>query len=201
MRNFIIENNLKDLHIVGHSYGGGVALATSIYLSASHPNLQKSLVLIDSIAYPQELPDFVKVLATPIVGPLVIYALPNTLQVKNLLKKVYFNDALIPQDAIEHYANDLSKPNAKYAVLASVQQMLPTDLQQFSDNYINLTIPSLIIWSREDEIVPLAVGKRLHENLPNSKLVIMSGVGHAVQEEKPTLVLPHLQQFLDTQAH
>ena len=79
--------------------------------------------------------------------------------------------------------------------------MLPTDLQQFSDNYINLTIPSLIIWSREDEIVPLAVGKRLHENLPNSKLVIMSGVGHAVQEEKPTLVLPHLQQFLDTQAH
>ena len=201
VRNFILENNLKDLHIVGHSYGGGVALATSIYLSASHPNLQKSLVLIDSIAYPQELPDFVKVLATPILGPLVIYALPNTLQVKNLLKKVYFNDALIPQDAIEHYANDLSKPNAKYAVLASAQQMLPTDLQQFSDNYINLTIPSLIIWSREDEIVPLAVGKRLHENLPNSKLVIMSGVGHAVQEEKPTLVLPHLQQFLDTQAH
>ncbi len=201
VRNFILENNLKDLHIVGHSYGGGVALATSIYLSTSHPNLQKSLVLIDSIAYPQDLPDFVKVLATPILGPLVIYALPNTFQVKNLLKKVYFNDALIPQDAIEHYANDLSKPNAKYAVLASVQQMLPKDLQQFSDNYINLTIPSLIIWSREDEIVPLAIGKRLHENLPNSKLVIMSGVGHAVQEEKPRLVLPHLQQFLDTQSH
>ena len=75
--------------------------------------------------------------------------------------------------------------------------MLPTDLQEFSENYSSLTIPALIIWSREDEIVPLDVGKRLHENLPNSKLVIMSDVGHAVQEEKPALLIPHLRQFLE----
>ncbi|MGV8713247.1 MAG: alpha/beta fold hydrolase [Nitrosomonas sp.] len=199
VRNFILENDLHNLHIIGHSYGGGVALVTSIYLSASHPHLQKSLVLIDSIAYPQDLPDFVEVLATPILGPLVIYATPNTLQVKSLLKKVYFNDALIPQDAIDHYADNLDKPNAKYATLTSARQMLPTDLQQFSDNYANLTIPALIIWSRNDEIIPLAIGERLHEDLPNSKLVVLSDVGHAVQEEKPSLVLPHLQQFLDAE--
>lgn len=197
VRNFILENDLKNLHIVGHSYGGGVALAVSIYLSASNPGLQKSLVLIDSVAYPQELPGFVKILATPVLGPLITYAVPNTFQVKNLLQIVYFNDDLIPQEAIDHYAADLGKPDAKYALLTSVRQMLPTDLQQFSENYANLTIPTLIIWSREDEIVPLAVGKRLHENIPDSKLVIMSGVGHAVQEEKPSLLLPHLRNFLE----
>jgi pimeloyl-ACP methyl ester carboxylesterase len=201
IRNFILENNLKNLHIVGHSYGGGVALAVSIYLSASNPGLQKSLVLIDSVAYPQELPGFVKILATPVLGPLLTYALPNTLQVKNLLQKVYFNDDLIPQEAVDHYAADLGQPDAKYALLTSARQMLPTDLQEFSENYSSLTIPALIIWSREDEIVPLAVGKRLHENLPNSKLVIMSDVGHAVQEEKPSLLLPHLRNFLETVSH
>ncbi|PXW81716.1 pimeloyl-ACP methyl ester carboxylesterase [Nitrosomonas sp. Nm84] len=199
VRNFILENDLHNLHIVGHSYGGGVALVTSIYLSTSHPHLQKSLVLIDSIAYPQDLPDFIEILATPILGPLVIYATPNTLQVKSLLKKVYFNDALIPQNAIDHYAGNLDKPNAKYATLTSARQMLPTDLQQFSDNYANLTIPTLIIWSRNDEIIPLAIGERLHKNLPNSRLVVLSDVGHAVQEEKPSLILPHLQQFLDAE--
>ena len=198
VRNFILENDLQNLHIVGHSYGGGVALAVSIYLSASNPGLQKSLVLIDSVAYPQELPGFVKILATPVLGPLITYAVPNTFQVKNLLQKVYFNDDLIPQEAIDHYAVDLGKPDAKYALLTSVRQMLPTDLQQFSENYASLTIPTLIIWSREDEIVPLAVGKRLHENLPNSRLVIMSDVGHAVQEEKPALLLPHLRNFLES---
>ncbi len=197
VRNFILENNLKNLHIIGHSYGGGVALAVSIYLSASNPGLQKSLVLIDSVAYPQELPGFVKILATPVLGPLITYAAPNTFQVKNLLQIVYFNDDLIPQEAIDHYAADLGKPDAKYALLTSARQMLPTDLQQFSENYASLTIPTLIVWSREDEIVPLAVGKRLHENLPNSKLVIMSDVGHAVQEEKPSLLLPHLRNFLE----
>lgn len=203
VRNFILKNDLKDLHIIGHSYGGGVALAVSIYLAASNPELQKSLVLMDNIAYPQELPDFVKILATPILGPLLIHMLPDTFQVKDLLKKVYFNDDLVPQDAIDHYAADLGKPNAKYALLTTARQILPPDLQEFSNNYANLTIPALIIWSQEDEIVPLAVGQRLHEHLPNSRLVILSGVGHAVQEEKPSLLLPHLQHFLDdrTQHH
>lgn len=201
VRNFILDNKLKNLHIIGHSYGGGVALATSIYLSTSHPDLQKSLILMDSIAYPQDLPGFVKILTTPILGPFIIYAIPNTFQVRNLLKKVYFNDHLIPQNAVDHYAENLSKFNAKYATLTSARQMLPADLQQFSENYANLTIPTLIIWSKEDEIVPLAIGERLHENLPHSKLIILHNVGHAAQEEEPSLVLPYLQQFLDAEKH
>ena len=200
VRNFILANDLKNLHIVGHSYGGGVALAVSIYLAASHPDVQKSLVLMDNIAYPQELPEFVKVLATPVLGPLLIHTLPDTLQVKALLKKVYFDDELIPQSAIDHYAADLAKPNAKYATLTTARQILPADLQEFSNNYANLKIPTLIVWSREDEIVPLAIGQRLHEDLPNSKLVVLSDVGHAVQEEKPALLLPHLRSFLEAES-
>ena len=196
VRNFILENDLKNLHIIGHSYGGGVALVTSVYLSASNPGLQKSLILIDSIAYPQELPGFIKILATPVLGSLVTYGLPNTFQVKDLLQKVYFDDALIPQDAIDHYATDLGKPGAKYALLTTARQILPPDLQQLANNYANLTVPALIVWGREDEIVPLAIGKRLHENLPNSELVILNDVGHAVQEEKPSLLLPYLFHFL-----
>ncbi len=201
VRNFILENDLKNLHIVGHSYGGGVALAVSIYLAASHPDVQKSLVLMDNIAYPQELPEFVKVLATPVLGPLLIHTLPDTLQVKALLKKVYFDDELIPQSAIDHYAANLAKPNAKYATLTTARQILPADLQEFSNNYANLKIPTLIVWSREDEIVPVAIGQRLHEDLPNSKLVVLSDVGHAVQEEKPALLLPHLRSFLEAESN
>lgn len=196
VRNFILQNKLQDLHIIGHSYGGGVALITSVYLSASHPDLQNSLVLIDSIAYPQDLPGFLTLLATPVLGPLMTYLTPNKIQTKSLLEKVYFNDALIPKSAIDHYAQNLSKPNAKYALLTSARQMIPADLQQFSDNYVKLDIPTLIIWSRDDEIVPLAIGERLHKNLPNSQMIVLTDVGHAVQEEKPSLILSYLQQFL-----
>lgn len=199
VRNFILANDLRQVHIVGHSFGGGVALVTSIYLSASHPSLQKSLVLIDSVAYPQTLPGFIKILATPVLGPLLVYGLPDTFQVKDLLQKVYFDDALIPQDAIDHYAADLGKPGAKYALLATARQILPPDLPQLADNYNYLAVPTLIVWGKEDAIIPLAIGKRLYDNLPNAKLVVLDEVGHAVQEEKPLLLLPYLLHFLATQ--
>jgi pimeloyl-ACP methyl ester carboxylesterase len=198
VRNFIVDQNLKDLTIIGHSFGGGVALVTSVYLEASHPGLINKLVLIDNVAYPQKLPASVKILATPVLGPLAVYLLPDTTQVKILLEEVYFDDALIPQSAINHYAEDLAKPNAKYAILTSARQLIPRDLDQFSQNYARLKIPTLVIWSREDEMLPLEIGQRLHAELPNSELVILDNVGHAAQEENPALILPLLENFLDT---
>ena len=198
VRNFIVDKNLKDLSIVGHSFGGGVALVTSVYLEASHPGLINKLVLIDNVAYPQELPAFAKILATPILGPMVVNLLPDKTQVKILLKEVYFDDALIPQKAIDHYAENLAQDNAKYAIVTGARQLIPEDLDQFSQNYGRLKIPTLVIWGREDEMLPLAIGERLNAELPNSELVVLDNVGHAAQEENPALILPLLENFLNS---
>ena len=199
VRNFILDQKLDDLTLIGHSFGGGVALVTSVYLTASHPGLQKGLVLIDSIAYTQKLPDFAELLATPVIGPLIVYLTPNKTQVRLLLEDVYYDDALIPQSAVEHYADILAEDNAKYVILTSARQIIPYDLEQFSKHYAGIKIPSLIIWSEDDEIIPLAIGERLHAELPNSKMIIIKEVGHAPQEEKPSLVLPLLLNFLDSE--
>lgn len=196
VRNFILEQGLQDVQIVGHSFGGGVALVTSIYLMETHPGLQRSLVLIDSIAYQQQLPGFIELLATPVLGPVLTYLVPNRTQVRSLLEEVYFDDSLITNDAIDYYAGILAGDNAKYAVITAAQQILPPDLDAFSAEYVRIELPALIIWSRDDTIVPLAIGERLHADLANSRLVVLQGVGHAPQEEKPSLVLPYLLEFL-----
>ena len=196
VRNFIVDQNFKDLIIVGHSFGGGVALVTSVYLEASHPGLIKKLVLIDNVAYVQELPAFVEILATPILGSMAVNLLSNKTQVKILLKEVYFDDELIPQKAIDHYAENLAQDNAKYAIVTGARQLIPEDLDQFSQNYGRLKIPTLVIWGREDGMLPLEIGERLHADLPNSELVILDNVGHAAQEENPALILPSLEKFL-----
>jgi pimeloyl-ACP methyl ester carboxylesterase len=85
---FIVEHNLKNLTLVGHSLGGGVALITSLYLAETSPKRQKRLILIDSIAYPQELPGFIEVLATPILGPLFVSLVPEKVQVSSVLEMV-----------------------------------------------------------------------------------------------------------------
>lgn len=198
IRNFILDQELTQLTLIGHSFGGGVALVTSVYLNTSHPNLQKGLILIDSIAYKQDLPDFVELLATPIIGPMITYLLPDKFQTRRLLEEVYYDKDSIPQTAIDHYAKTLDKNNAKYAILTGARQIIPDDLEQFSKRYREIDIPTLIIWSEDDELVPLSIGKRLHAELPNSNMVTLQKVGHAPHEEKPSLVLPHLMQFLET---
>ena len=201
IRNFIIQNNLTDLTIVGHSFGGGVALVTAVYLSKSHPGLIEKMLLMDNVAYQQDLPDFVEIIATPILGPLAVHLFPNRMQVRSLLEEVYFNDDLIPDAAIEHYAKGLEQQNAKYALITSARQLIPTDLEDFSENYKDLNIPTLIIWGRDDEVIPLDIGKRLNHDLPDSRIIILNEAGHAVHEEEPERIIPIMQNFLESAPH
>lgn len=196
VRNFILEQDLKNLTIMGQSYGGGVALLASILLSELQPKRQKDLILIDSVAYPQKLPDFIRILATPIIGSIILYFIPNKIQVHSLLKKVYYKDDLIPDAAIDHYAKNLEQPNAKYATQQTARQLIPGDMEEVIKQYAKLQVPSLIIWGGEDKIISPEIGERLNAALPNSNLIMLDGVGHAPQEEKPDLILPYIENFL-----
>jgi pimeloyl-ACP methyl ester carboxylesterase len=193
---FIVEHNLKNLTLVGHSLGGGVALVTSLYLAETSPKRQKRLILIDSIAYPQEPPGFIKVLATPILGPLFVSLVPEKVQVSSVLEMVYYHDEAIPEDAVRVYAEHLKKPGAKQAVLQTARQVIPSDIEGLSQKYSQITTPTLILWGEEDKLVPLSMGQRLHIAIPDSKLVVFENIGHAPQEEHPAGVLSAVETFL-----
>lgn len=193
---FITEHDLKNLTLVGHSWGGGVALVTSLYLAETSPKRQKRLILIDSIAYPQEPPSFIKVLATPILGPLFVSLVPEKVQVNSVLEMVYYHDEAIPEDAVRVYAEHLKKPDAKQAVLQTARQVIPSDIEGLSQKYSQIATPTLILWGEEDELVPLSVGQRLHIAILDSKLVVFENIGHAPQEEYPAGVLSAVGAFL-----
>jgi pimeloyl-ACP methyl ester carboxylesterase len=38
--------------------------------------------------------------------------------------------------------------------------------------------PTLVVWGAQDQLIPLAVGRRMHEEIPNSTLSILEGCGH-----------------------
>src|SRR5208282_4631692 len=54
--NFIVDNRLNDVTIIGHSMGGGVALLVAIELIERIGKRLFSMVLIDSIGYYQPIP-------------------------------------------------------------------------------------------------------------------------------------------------
>jgi len=59
--------------------------------------------------------------------------------------------------------------------------------------------PSLVVWGREDRIVPLECGERYTKSLVQAKLEIVEGAGHFVEMEKPEALASLVTRFL-TQA-
>lgn len=196
---FIIEHDLRNVTLVGHSYGGGVALASAVYLSRAHPGRLERLVLIDSIAYKQSLPMFVRLLATPILGPLLVHLVPETRQIRSIMELTYYDDRLIENEAVERYAQSLRSPGAKSALLSTARQILPSDIEEFAQMYRELRVPTLILWGKEDQIIPLSIGQRLAFDLPNATLKVLADTGHAPQEESPKETLRLIEGFLPDQ--
>jgi pimeloyl-ACP methyl ester carboxylesterase len=193
---FIADHDLKNLTLVGNSLGGGVALATALYLSAHGSERLQKLILIDTIAYAQEMPLFVKVLATPVLGPLVVATVPKNLQVRTIMKLAYFDDEAVSEEAVERYAYVLNQPGAQQALVRTARQIIPPDLDELTARYSEIGSLTLILWGQEDAIVPLDIGRRLHGAIPNSRLVIFPDTGHIPQEERPQAALAEIEAFI-----
>jgi pimeloyl-ACP methyl ester carboxylesterase len=193
---FILKKNLHDLTLVGHSLGGAVALLTAIKLMDEKKGRLRSLILIDAAAFRQDLPAFIDILRMPILGPLAVSFLSDKSKVRLILKKAYFDDSKITEDQITAYAIPLGTPGGEAALLKTARKIVPPNIDRITRRYLEIKVPVLIIWGREDEIVPVQVGKKLHQALPNSKLIVIDKCGHIPHEEKPEEVIPALTEFL-----
>jgi pimeloyl-ACP methyl ester carboxylesterase len=56
--------------------------------------------------------------------------------------------------------------------------------------------PALIVWGRDDRIVPLECGERYQKALPHARLEIVDGAGHFVDMEKPDALASLVTRFV-----
>jgi len=192
----IEEKDLRDLTLVGHSFGGGAALLLALQAEERLKGRIARLVLLDSIAYPQNIPVFFRMLDMPVVSQLGIRMVPPEVQARLALKIAYFDDSKIDAEEVEAYAAPLKTAAGKHAIIHSARQILPEGIEELSERYKTIELPTLILWCDHDRIVPLEVGIKLRRTLPNSTLRLVEECGHMPQEEQPESTLLLLQDFL-----
>ncbi len=112
------------------------------------------------------------------------------------MKLVYAKNSTVPEDAVKAYAKALKTPEGRYAAVTSARQIQPPDLKDLSLQYPSLQVPTLIVWGRQDRIVPVSVGERLHQAIPGSRLFVIEDSGHSPAEERPQVLLPVMESFL-----
>lgn len=192
----IVEKDLRDLTLVGHSFGGGIALLLALEANQRLEGRITRLVLLDSIAYPQNIPVFFRMLDMPLVSQLGVRMVPPSVQTRVALKIAYLDDSKIDPDEVEIYAAPLKTAAGKHAIIHSARQIMPKDLAEISQRYSTIALPTLILWCDHDRIVPLEVGLKLRRSLPNSTLRLIEDCGHMPQEEQPASTLALIKGFI-----
>jgi pimeloyl-ACP methyl ester carboxylesterase len=197
LKQLIIDKDLRDLTLIGHSFGGGVALVLALDEDPQLKGRIKKLVLLDTIAYPQDIPVAFKMLDMPVVSHVGVRMLPPAVQARLALRIAYLDNSKIDDDEVEMYAAPLRTAAGKHAIIHSARQIMPEDLEEISKRYASIELPTLIAWCDYDRVVPLDVGLKLRRTLPNATLEIIDSCGHMPHEEQPEATLELIEDFLD----
>ena len=95
------------------------------------------------------------------------------------------------------YAKPLAMPGGRHALRRTAEQLIPPDIDALAARYPEIRIPTLILWGREDEIVPVEVGARLHRAIAGSRLRLLDRCGHIPHEECPAIARAAILEFLE----
>jgi len=119
------------------------------------------------------------------------------MQIRMVLKKSYYDPANITEQQVDAYAGPLASPGGRHALLEIGKRAIPKDIQSYIDRYPTISVPTLILWGEDDQVLPRLIGERLKAAIPNSlPLELIPLAGHIPQEEQPDAVIARSRAFL-----
>jgi pimeloyl-ACP methyl ester carboxylesterase len=164
---FVDALGLRGPHVVGLSFGGGLALE----LYRRHPTIPKSLVLAGAYAgWAGSLPP--EVVELRLRQALELADLPPDQLVRAILPTLFSESA--PGELVDELAANMSDFHPA-GLRAMARSFAEADLREALPS---IDVPTLLLYGDRDVRAPLGVAEDLHAAIPASRLVVMPGVGH-----------------------
>ncbi|MSQ40362.1 MAG: alpha/beta fold hydrolase [Dehalococcoidia bacterium] len=167
---------ISSAHLVGNSLGGLLALQ----VARDNPGRVRSLVLEDSAGLGREAAGFLRAMVLPGVGEGM--ARPCRGSIRRLMRILFYNPALIPSDLVEALYQERRRPGNKEALLhilragVTVRGVKPAMV--LKDQLSSLSVPTLVMWGRQDRVFPVAHGEEAARCLPLGRLHVFEECGH-----------------------
>jgi pimeloyl-ACP methyl ester carboxylesterase len=184
----IEEKEHKKISIVGHSLGGYIAAQIAI----ENKVIIEKLVLIDSsglLEGPTQLLKDYRVAAIE-VNPVTRFE-----KVKRVLEDLYASPSRLLPVTVDLFDYTIEKPGAKHAFEAAFDNSTTTQIEPEGFNQIE-DIPCLIIWGKEDKLIPIKYYDIFKQKLPKAKFELIADAGHAPFVEKTALFYEKVCAFL-----
>jgi pimeloyl-ACP methyl ester carboxylesterase len=193
LRETLRELGIEKPLLVGHSWGGAVALAAAV----EYADELSGLVLLAPAAYPSANNEWWTILPViPGLGSLFVKALTPLLGrriIKESLKEAY-HPTPVQEDYLRSAERLWTRPEQVKAC-AQDDRSLNGSLRNLSERYQDIRLPVVIVAGDSDLLLETQTqANRLHQNIPGSELVILEHTGHQIPQTHPESVVEAIER-------
>lgn len=185
---------LERPHLVGHSLGGGIAAVTAVV----HPEAWRSMTLVAPGGFGPDIALFLRIFSLPFLG--VTTWLPRPASAgRAVLESCFYDRTKIPAHLYAESARyDRTYPETlrvmrAVATFRGVRRSLRESWLARAGEYDG---PALVVWGRQDGVIPASHVTALQETYPNAELRVIENAGHLVMPEQPDAFAAELLPFL-----
>jgi pimeloyl-ACP methyl ester carboxylesterase len=185
---FLKELKIERASLVGNSMGGWVAASFAL----AHPEKVERLVLVDAAGF---------AFAQGFDTSQLIKLNPSTREgMRELVSHLFYNKLIFMSDGFIN-ASLAARINAGDGhTIRSLTESIIRREDILDKRLSAIKQPTLIIWGREDGLLPLADGQRFQKEIAGAQLLVFDQCGHVPQVEKASEFNAAVLKFLASTA-
>lgn len=169
------RSSARAVHLVGNSLGGAVTALIAI----EQPAWVRSLTLIGAAGIPMPVPSALQRHIEAGHNPFVLRSEDEFMPwVRFVLERVPFMPAPVARSMARDFV-------ARQAMNQKLLAEIVLDDFDLTERLAEIRAPTLVLWGDRDRLIDLSVGRVYHRGIPQSRLVVMHGIGHCPQVEAP----------------
>jgi pimeloyl-ACP methyl ester carboxylesterase len=172
----------------------------SVLVASRRPDLVASLTLISPAMPVYRVPTafsrallLLLVPGVPSLASRRIGAITPEESVRAMVRMCFGEPSRVPPERLEQAVQEMreraEQPWADRALVGSMRGLITSYLKVGAANAWraarSLTVPTLVIWGDRDRLVDPALAPRLADAVPDSRLLVIPGVGHVAMLEAP----------------
>lgn len=184
------EWGLRRPAVVGHDFGGSVALRATLLSGRTY----RRLALLDAAAVGPWGSPFLRLARE---NPAVFRALPGHLHEAVVRRQIATASHLgMPEAEIDEHVRPWLAATGQAAYYRQIAQADQRHTDEIEPRYSELDIPVLVGWGEQDTWLPVDRGERLAAAIPGARWKLFGNSGHLVMRDAPAQVGAAVADFL-----
>ncbi|MEO9277856.1 MAG: alpha/beta hydrolase [Nitrososphaera sp.] len=180
---FMDALGIKKTSMIGTSLGGQIVAECA---ALQNPIIEKIIMIS---------PAGIMKKSTPALDAYTMAALyPTQESAKTAYHMMVGPNKPVSDTSIERFVNNMSRPNAKMVFLSTLLGL--KNAPDITEKLGKIKIPTLLIWGKEDKLIPFEYSEKFASSINNCILVPMEGCGHSAYVEEPERLSKIIIDFL-----